>query len=186
MSATGQGRPMRSARAVGGSGAARMRAITSSMLATATTRPTRMCARSRALARSKAVRRVIISSRKARKASSTSLRVSCSGRPPRRATMLTPKLCLQRRELVELVEDDVGVGLALDLDHDPDAVPVALVADLGDALDPLLAHHLGDALDHLRLVDQVGHLGDDDGGAVCAPPRTRSAPRTIRPPRPVV
>ena len=78
---------------------------------------------------------------------------------------------LQRRELEQLVEHDVGIGVALDLDHHPHAVAVALVAQVGDALDLLLAHHLGDPLDHPRLVDLVGHLGDDDRGAV---PRTSS------------
>ncbi len=75
---------------------------------------------------------------------------------------------LQRRVAVELVEDDVGHGVALQLDDDAHAVAVALVAQVGDALDELVAHHLGDALDHARLVDLVGHLGDDDGLAVAA------------------
>ena len=44
---------------------------------------------------------------------------------------------LQRRELVELVEHDVGIGVALQLDHQPDRLlQVALVADAGDARDP--------------------------------------------------
>ena len=75
---------------------------------------------------------------------------------------------LQRREAVELVEDDLGVGVALQLDHDAVALPVALVADVGDALDALVAHQFGHLLDHRRLVHLIGNLGDDDGLAVAA------------------
>ena len=82
---------------------------------------------------------------------------------------------LQRREAIELVQHDVGHGVALQLDHQPHAVAVALVADLGDALDPLVAHHLGDALVQARLVFLVGDLGDDDRFAAAArSPRSAS------------
>ena len=55
---------------------------------------------------------------------------------------------------------------ALELDHDPDALAVGLVAQVGDALDRLLAHQLGDPLDQPRLVHLVRDLGDDDRLAV--------------------
>ena len=75
---------------------------------------------------------------------------------------------LQRREAVELVEHHVGHGVALELDHDAVAVAVGFVAQVGDALDLLVAHQLGDALDHRRLVHLVGNLGDDDRLAILA------------------
>ena len=75
---------------------------------------------------------------------------------------------LQRREAIELVQHDVGHGVALQLDHQAHAVAVALVAHLGDALDLLVAHHLGDALVQARLVLLVGDLGDDDRLAAAA------------------
>src|SRR3954453_11236790 len=53
---------------------------------------------------------------------------------------------LQARELVELVQHDVRIGLALQLDDNANALAVALVANFRDALDALLAHDLGDAL----------------------------------------
>ena len=54
-------------------------------------------------------------------------------------------------------------GLALaDVEDDAHALAVALVADVGDAVDPLVLHELGDLLDEARLVDLVGDLGDDD------------------------
>ncbi len=75
---------------------------------------------------------------------------------------------LQRRVAVELVEHDIGRGVALQLDDHAHAVAVALVAQIGDALDQLLAHAFGDALDHARLVDLIRHLGDDDRLALLA------------------
>ena len=62
---------------------------------------------------------------------------------------------LERREAVELVEHHVGHGIALQLDDDAQAVAVGLVADLGDALDALLAHEFAHLLDHLRLVHLI-------------------------------
>ena len=78
------------------------------------------------------------------------------------------KARLQRGVAVELVQHDVGHGIALQLDDDPHAVAVALVAQLGDAFDELVAHAFGDALDQLRLVDLIGDLGEDDRLAVLA------------------
>ena len=75
---------------------------------------------------------------------------------------------LQRREAVELVEHNVGHRLALELDHDAVALPVALVAEVGNAVDLLLAHKLGDALDHRRLVHLVRDFRDDEGFALLA------------------
>ena len=73
-----------------------------------------------------------------------------------------PKLDLQRRVLVEVVQHDLRHLAALQLDDDPHAVAVGFVAQVGDALDRLLAHQVGDPLDQLRLVDLIGNLGDDD------------------------
>ena len=97
-----------------------------------------------------------------RSRSRNSRRSSCSGRPPFSASMLQPKLGLHRREAEQLVQHHVRRRVALQLDHDAHAEAVALVLDVGDALDPLVARQLGDALDHRRLVHLVGDLGDDD------------------------
>ena len=75
---------------------------------------------------------------------------------------------LQRGKAIELVEDDLGVGVALELDDDAVALTVGFVADVGDALDALVAHQFGHLLDHRRLVHLIGNLGDDDGFAVVA------------------
>ena len=69
---------------------ARISLITSSMLATAMARPTKMWARSRALPSRNLVRRETTTSRNAMNAVSMSLRFITSGRPPSSATMLAP------------------------------------------------------------------------------------------------
>ncbi len=75
---------------------------------------------------------------------------------------------LQRRELVELVQHDVGHRVALDLDHDAVAFAVGLVAQRRDAVDLLLAPQFADALDHRGLVHLIRDLGDDDRLAIAA------------------
>ena len=69
---------------------------------------------------------------------------------------------LQRRVLVQVVQDDFGDLPALELDDDPHAPAVGLVAQVADALDRLAAHQLGNLLDEAGLVELVGNLGDDD------------------------
>ena len=55
---------------------------------------------------------------------------------------------LKRRVAVELVQHHLGHRLASELDHHPQTVAVRLVAQIGDAVDQLLAHDFGDALQH--------------------------------------
>ncbi len=72
---------------------------------------------------------------------------------------------------IELVDDDLGDDVLLQLDDEADAVAIALVANLGDALDLLLANELRDARGDPRLVHLVGDLGDDDLLLLAAPGR---------------
>ena len=66
---------------------------------------------------------------------------------------------------VELVEDDLVLGAALEADVDAHAVTVGLVAKFvaGDVGDDALGDELGDALHELGFIDLVGDLVDDDG-----------------------
>ena len=64
--------------------------------------------------------------------------------------------------LVELVEHDLRLRAALQLDDDAHSVAVALVAHVADVVHDLVVHQFGDALDQLRFVYLVGYLGDDD------------------------
>ena len=165
MSASGQRRAIRAALAACGSAAARMRAMTSSMLATATTRPTTMCARSRALARSNAVRRRITSSRKVEERLEHVPRPSCSGRPPRSETMLMPKLVCSEVNLNSWLR--TMSGSASRLTSITTRTPCRSLSSRRSAIPSTFfsRYDLGDPLDHPGLVDLVGHLGDDDRGA---------------------
>jgi hypothetical protein len=73
---------------------------------------------------------------------------------------------LHLRFFVQIVQDHFRDLAALQLDHHPHARLVGLVADLGDAFQPLLAHQLADARQEIRLVDLVGQLVRDDGLAL--------------------
>ena len=69
---------------------------------------------------------------------------------------------LHRRVAVELVQDLLRLTGPAQLDDDAHAVAVRLVAQVADAVDPLVAGQVGDALDQGGLVGLVGQLGDDD------------------------
>ena len=75
---------------------------------------------------------------------------------------------LRGRVPPQLVEHDLGRGVALQVDDDAHAFAVRLVADVGDALDPLVLGGLGDLLDQAGLADLVGDRGQDDRAAVAA------------------
>ena len=69
---------------------------------------------------------------------------------------------LERGVLVELVEDDVGVFAALELDDQADPLAVALVAEVGDAGDLVVVDEERDALLDDGLGDVVGDFGEDE------------------------
>ena len=64
--------------------------------------------------------------------------------------------------LEELLHDRVRRAVALDLDHDPHAVPVAFVANVANIGDLLGSDEVRHLLDERGLVDLVGQLGDHD------------------------
>ena len=67
--------------------------------------------------------------------------------------------------LVEQILDLGGRALPLQFDDDAHAGAVALIAQVGDAFDLLIAYEVGDLLDEDGLVHLVGELGDDDAHA---------------------
>ncbi len=77
-----------------------------------------------------------------------------------------PERGLHLGVLVELVEDDHRrVAAPFELDHEPHAGAVRLVAQIGDPVDLLLADQVRDLLDQppvAALLDHVGELGNDD------------------------
>ncbi len=68
--------------------------------------------------------------------------------------------------LEELVQHELGLAIALQLDHDAHAVAIAFVADIGDRVNDLVVDQLRDALHQARLVDLVGNFGNDDRLAI--------------------
>ena len=80
-----------------------------------------------------------------------------------------PEGRLQIREAEQLVEDDLGEDVLLQLDHEAHAVPVALVAHLADALHPLVADELADLRREARLIHLIGDLGEHDLLALAPP-----------------
>ena len=69
---------------------------------------------------------------------------------------------LQLGVLVELLQHDLGLLAALEVDDDAHALAVGLVVEAGDLCDLFLLDELGDLLDEAQLVDLVGDLGHDD------------------------
>ncbi len=68
--------------------------------------------------------------------------------------------------LVELVQDDRGDLVPLQVENDADPLAVRFVPEVGDPADLLLLDELRDLLDEVRLVDLIGKLGHDDALAV--------------------
>src|SRR5918998_1231229 len=77
-----------------------------------------------------------------------------------------PEALLHLGVLVEVVEDDFGHGLALQLDHYAHPVPVRLVTQVGDVLQLAVLHQLGYLLEQVALVDLVRDLRDHDLGPI--------------------
>ena len=75
---------------------------------------------------------------------------------------------LHRRPAIELVEDDIGIGIALELDDNAHAGAIGFIAQIGNTLDLLLAYKVGDLFDHRRLVHLEGDLVNDDRHAILA------------------
>ena len=79
------------------------------------------------------------------------------------------EVALQRRELEQVVQHHLRVGIPPQFNHDAHAVAIRFIADIGDTLQFLVIHQFGNALDQRRLVGLVGQLGDDHRIPVRAP-----------------
>ena len=162
-------RSIRPSRATSGSLEPRISSMTSSMFSIAMSRPSRMWRRASFSRSSYFVRRTMMS------------RLVVDVVLDDRQQAERPRYAVDQRDhvhaegglelgvLVELVEDDLRDGVALQLDHEPDARLVGLVAQVRDLLQPAVLHLLDDLLHQpaavaapIALVDLEGHLGDDD------------------------
>ena len=72
---------------------------------------------------------------------------------------------LQLGVLVQLIQDDLGVGILAHVNDDAHSLAVGLIVQVTDALDPLFLDQVGNVLNEACLVDHVGDLGHDDLGA---------------------
>ena len=127
-----------------------------------------MWARSRALPRSNSVRRRTISRRCVDVVLEHRLERQRLGLAVDQREHVHVERGLQRGVLEQVVQHLVRVGVALDLDVHPHPVAVGLVAQVGDAVDPLVLDEIGDLLEQGRLVHLVRQLGDDDRHPVAA------------------
>ena len=75
---------------------------------------------------------------------------------------------LELGEAEELVQHDLGIGVALDLDHQAHAFPVGFVVRAGDALDLPRPGEFADLFEHALLVHLVGNLGEHEVVAAVA------------------
>src|SRR4029078_9391936 len=73
-----------------------------------------------------------------------------------------------RRVPPELVENDLGRCVSLQVDDDPHALAIGLVANVRDALDALVLGRFGDLLNQAVLADLVRDFGEDDRAPVAA------------------
>jgi len=84
--------------------------------------------------------------------------------------------------LVKVVENDLGLLAALQLEDDAQPVAIALIADVGDALDLFVVQQRGGVLDQvagLLRVDVGQLLSRDLARLTAVPPVGKSGPGTI-------
>ena len=137
--------------------------MTSSMSRIATSSPSTRCRRSLRLRSRYSVRRRTTPMRKLDVGAQQLLQAQRARLAVDQGDVVDAEGVLHRGELVELLEDGVGVEAVLDLEHQAQAVlAVGEVLDVGDALQLLGLHQGLDPLDDLLRADQVGQLGDHD------------------------
>ncbi len=66
------------------------------------------------------------------------------------------------REFIELIENDRGIFITLEIDDHADAFAVGFVAQIGNAGYFFVAHEFGDFFDQHRLVDLIRQFRDDN------------------------
>jgi hypothetical protein len=83
------------------------------------------------------------------------------GAPLTSAMLMNAEARLERRELEELVDDDLLIGVGFQLNHEADLL-VAFVADVGNAADAPVLHGVRNRLDDGDFRFLVRQLGEDD------------------------
>ena len=93
------------------------------------------------------------------------------GFPVHQGEHIRPEVGLDGGLLVKVVEDDAGIGIALEFDDDAHPVAIAFISDIGNPFQAFLVHHVGDFFDQPGFIHLIGQLGDDNCLAIgCAAP----------------
>ena len=79
------------------------------------------------------------------------------------------EVALKWRELEQIVQNHLWVGIPPQLHNDAHAITIAFIADVGDAFELLVVDHLSDPLNQSRFVGLVGQLSDDHGIPIRTP-----------------
>ena len=137
----------RSLRADSRSGALRIRSMIASRLSSAMSRPSRTCARASFWASSNFARRTMTSRWCCDVGGDDLAQRERARHAVDERDHVHAERGLHRGVLVELVEHDLRDDAALELDDEPHAAPVGLVAQVGDLGDLLLVHEVGDLRD---------------------------------------
>ena len=69
---------------------------------------------------------------------------------------------LQRRIFIQLIQNDIGLKITLQLNNNPDAMAVGLVANLRNAVQFLFFYQFGDTGNHCRLINLIGNFVDNN------------------------
>ena len=69
---------------------------------------------------------------------------------------------LQGGHLEQLVEQHIGIGIALAVDDDTHTLAARLIIDIGHALNLMLVGEIGDIGHEIGLIDTIGNLRDDN------------------------
>ena len=133
-----------------------------SMTLSALRRPSRMCSRSRALSRRNCERRVMTSTWWRDVALQRRDEVERARHAVDQRDHVDAEAGLQLGELVEVVEHDVGVGVALQRDDQAGLATGGAVVDVGDAVEVAAVDQLLDAPGDGRAAGLVRQLGDHD------------------------
>ncbi len=91
------------------------------------------------------------------------------------------KVSCSGEKLIQLIQDDVGVGIVLDINDDAHRLfQIALVANARDAFDLFIADQRSDAFDNAIAELLEGNLADDDARLVLDGFHRRTSPQHDR------
>ena len=69
---------------------------------------------------------------------------------------------LHLRVLVELIQDDIGIGITAQINDNPHAIAIRFIPEIRDTFNRLITYQISDFLDQLGLVDLIRDLRHND------------------------